>query len=235
MISSRHSLLSTYLFYQGLAYLGENAAPGPGSSAAIAGRPGQGSKTLGDLLGKIEVQVPGPDGAWHVGGIHRGDRPPGRQRPHAAPAGTGSRRPPSAPEIDQGNWRLDYVALAVLGNEVTPARLVPRAGPAATGLPGPEALDELTSTGPHPHHAARRQFRSGVRTADRRARNDVFLESRGYYLEWMRNEWMAEEDPVKAAMMFRYPELALGYLAPQFKELEPDMEAHFWGSRYARL
>ena len=62
---------------------------------------------------------------------------------------------------------------------------------------------------------------------------DVFLESRGYYLEWMRNEWMAEEDPVKAALMFRYPEMALSYLAPRFKELEPDMEAHFWSSRYA--
>jgi hypothetical protein len=35
-------------------------------------------------------------------------------------------------------------------------------------------------------------------------------------------------------MMFRYPKLALSYLAPRFKELEPDMEAHFWGSRYAR-
>ena len=49
-----------------------------------------------------------------------------------------------------------------------------------------------------------------------------------------RNEWMAEEDPVKAALMFRHPQLALSYLAPKYKELEPDMEAQFWGSRYAR-
>jgi hypothetical protein len=50
----------------------------------------------------------------------------------------------------------------------------------------------------------------------------------------MRTEWMAEEDPVQAAFMFRHPRLALSYLAPRFKELEPEMESHFWGSRYAR-
>ena len=62
---------------------------------------------------------------------------------------------------------------------------------------------------------------------------EPFLESRGYYLEWMREEWRAEENPALAALMFRRPELALHLLAPAFKELEPDMEAHFWGSRYA--
>jgi hypothetical protein len=30
------------------------------------------------------------------------------------------------------------------------------------------------------------------------------------------------------------PEAALERLAPEFKRVEADMEAHFWNSRYAR-
>ena len=124
VISSRHSLLSTFLFYQGLAYLGENAAPalvrlGP------SGESGQGSKNLGDLLGKIEVQVPGPDGTWlSVGST--GETGPLAVNTHLL------RLPklnPADPrlrlKLTQGNWRIDYAALTVLENEVTPVRLSP--------------------------------------------------------------------------------------------------------------
>ena len=60
-----------------------------------------------------------------------------------------------------------------------------------------------------------------------------FLESRGYYIEWMRDEWLAEEDPVRAALMTADPEGALRLLAPEFKKTEGDMEDVFWRSRYA--
>jgi hypothetical protein len=232
VITSRHSLLSTFLFYQGLAYLGEYAAPalvrlGP------SGESPQGSKDLGDLLGRIEVQVPGPDGAWLTVGS-TGETGPLAVNTHML------RLPklnPADPrlrlKLTRGNWRLDYAALAVLEKEVTPVRLSP-AFVLRDGIPDPEALEDLLS----PERTLismpgdRFDLVYNLPTGDIEC--DVFLESRGYYLEWMRNEWMAEEDPVKAALMFRYPELALSYLAPRFKELEPDMEAHFWSSRYAR-
>jgi hypothetical protein len=63
--------------------------------------------------------------------------------------------------------------------------------------------------------------------------SELFLDTRGYYLEWLRREWMAEENPVRAAMMFAAPRLALRLLAPEFKRIEPGMEKQFWSSRYA--
>jgi hypothetical protein len=63
--------------------------------------------------------------------------------------------------------------------------------------------------------------------------HELFLDSQGYYLEWMRDEWLAEESAVGLAMMLYFPELALRTLAPKFKRIEPTIEEMFWKSRYA--
>ena len=56
---------------------------------------------------------------------------------------------------------------------------------------------------------------------------------RGYYLEWIRKEWLAEESKARAALMLYAPSLALRVLAPDFKRHESEMDRVFWGSRYA--
>ena len=63
---------------------------------------------------------------------------------------------------------------------------------------------------------------------------ELFLESRGYYWEWIREEWLREEDPAALVRLLLQPEAALRELAPRFKAVEPEMEDVFWGSRYAR-
>lgn len=63
-------------------------------------------------------------------------------------------------------------------------------------------------------------------------RYELFLESRGYYLEWMRQEWLAEENPWLALRMLADPAGMLRVLAPAYKRGEAGMEEIFWGSRY---
>jgi hypothetical protein len=63
---------------------------------------------------------------------------------------------------------------------------------------------------------------------------ELFLQSRGYYLEWMRREWLAEENLGSAAQILFDPAAALRTLAPAFKRQEPEMESRFWNSRYVR-
>ena len=62
----------------------------------------------------------------------------------------------------------------------------------------------------------------------------AFLESRGYYYEWMRSEWLAEEDAAMAGLVVARPEEALRRLAPQYKRQEADMEGSFWASRFRK-
>jgi hypothetical protein len=63
---------------------------------------------------------------------------------------------------------------------------------------------------------------------------ELFLESEGYYYEWMRAEWLADENPALAALALGDPARALRVLAPAFKGAEPEMERRFWNSRFRR-
>jgi hypothetical protein len=55
-----------------------------------------------------------------------------------------------------------------------------------------------------------------------------------FYYEWMRAEWIADEDPARAALALRDLARALRVFAPAYKRAEPLMEAQFWNSRYRR-
>jgi hypothetical protein len=125
----------------------------------------------------------------------------------------------------RGHWRIDYLASAGLGARVEPFGIEPQSvtgartfqpeeGPLTT-LPG----DVKTYAFSLPSDPRRYEF---------------FLESQGYYLEWMRDEWLLEENPARVAQIMLNPEQVLRDVAPAFKKQEATMEALFWGSRYAR-
>ena len=61
---------------------------------------------------------------------------------------------------------------------------------------------------------------------------DYFLDAQGYYLEWIREEWIVEENKKKVTELFFNPNKYLKDLAPQFKKIEADMEKSFWRSKY---
>jgi hypothetical protein len=63
---------------------------------------------------------------------------------------------------------------------------------------------------------------------------ELFLESEGYYYEWMRQEWLADEDPRMAALVLGDPAEALRRLAPVYKAHEGGLEQAFWASRFRK-
>jgi len=124
--------------------------------------------------------------------------------------------------LARGHWRIDYLASARLGAQVEPLAIEPSSveglhvfqrGPLTT-LPGDVYVYSfsLPSDGQY----------------------ELFLESQGYYLEWMRAEWLSEEYPLRASQVLLNPRQLLRDMAPEFKRQEAGMEALFWGSRYAR-
>ena len=62
----------------------------------------------------------------------------------------------------------------------------------------------------------------------------LFLESTGHYYEWMRPEWLREENPAMLALLATRPQEALRRMAPAYSRLEPQLEAMFWASRFGR-
>jgi len=180
-----------------------------------------------DALGGIEVELPDGTGRWTaVGSVHETGPLASDVKvlplPRGMPAGHVRLR------LTRGHWRLDLLALARLGLSVKPVRLPPveviregegpvrafTAGP-LTAMPG-EAHRLVYQLPPHPQGY------------------ELFLESRGYYLEWLREAWLAEEDPQKTLQVLWNPRQALVDLAPAFRQQEDAMEDAFWRSRYVQ-
>jgi len=227
VLASRQSLLPTYVLYQALAYMGSSVgewlAKFERADSATQRRAGD----LVSTLGGIDVLVLGPDGTWTpVGAVmETGPLAADVRLVHLPPLSDSIR---VRLRMARGAWRVDYVALVSPAQRIEPVRLSP------TSVLGPDAaarsklLDSTQVLVTLPGDEYRISYDLPGETEE----YELFLESRGYYLEWMRQEWIAEEDKWKAMRLFRNPAFSLRRLAPEFKEVEPMMEAAFWGSKY---
>ena len=233
VITSRQSLMSTYLLYQTYAFLGTHA-PSALASLATGGRTARRrADALGRRLGRIDVMVPDSTAGWVlVDSV-------GETGPLAADTKV-VRLPPSdrGPlrirlRLTRGMWRIDYVALARLGEAIQPFRVAPAMVERADqddSAAWRALVDSTKSLITMPGD----EYDLVYHLPDQPERYELFLESRGYYLEWMRREWLAEENLGSAAQILLDPAGALRTLAPAFKRQEPELERLFWNSRYVR-
>lgn len=226
VLGARQTLLSTFLFYQTLAHMGR------GSTAWLAEmeRGGAGlrdrARGVGRALGGIEVRVRDRSGRWITAGTLDETGPLALDvKVVPLPAGSDARH--IRLRLTRGHWRLDFVALAALGANVEPVRLPPVEVRGKGGT-----VVEAFTNGPLTTLPGD-TYRLRYRLPDGPGEHELFLESRGYYLEWIRDEWVAEEDPARVLRLLRNPRRTLRELAPAFRAQEDSMEELFWKSRYA--
>ncbi len=233
VIASRQTLLTTYLFYQTLAWMGRRAGDFIAVLERLDPATRSGADRIGRALGGIEVLVRGGEGDWVRAGEIR----------ETGPLATDVklvRLPPLPPgpvdvrlRMTRGHWRLDYVALVGLGDRVEARRLTP-ACVMREGAPDEEARASLLDPERVLVTTRGDEYTLVYRLPEDFKGYELFLESRGYYLEWMREEWLGEEDPTQAIKMLLNPRQVLRELAPQYTRGEAEREAVFWASRYAR-
>lgn len=232
VLAARQSLMSTYLFYETMGFLGSRA--GETLAALERGGPEVAGRAMGmaRLIGRITVEVLAGN-QWTLIGSHD----------EAGPLATHVEVLPFTTEgpgpvrirltASRGAWRLDWVALADLG-EPTEAVVVEPEAVLRGDRPDAAALALLRDPGRHlvtyPGDAYDVVFR--LPPAD--GEWELFLQSEGYYYEWMRSEWLADEDPALAALVLTDPAAALRVLAPEYKRGEIKMEQSFWSSRFGR-
>lgn len=229
VIAARQSLLSTFLFYQMLAYMGSEA---PAWLARLErdGLPPHG--TLADYLGGIEVLKADAQGEWHVIAEMREHGPLAIDRQVMPigylPAGKVHLRL----RLAKGNWRLDQIALAKLGESLSATRIQPHRV-LKQGKEDGIALAQLKHAEKFLVQMPGDERKLVFDIPDVDTDRELFLESRGYYWEWVREEWLKEENPELALRVILEPAETLRDLAPRFKSVEPQMEKVFWSSRYA--
>lgn len=227
----RQSFVTTFLLYQWLAYLGTHAVEA--LAEFTRSKAGKYKNGIIDELGRLEFSVRIGDEWVEVGDVNETGPLALETKLLELPAGAArDGRVEVRMKGAQGFWRVDHVGVVTLGDEVEPIAIEPaavlRGGEVET-----EASEQLRSTSPDAlvtlrGDAYELQYELPANPSDHR----YFLQSRGYYLEWMRAAWLDDENLAMAGMMATFPSLALRVLAPKFKELEPKMEDAFWSSRF---
>lgn len=233
VLAFRQTLLTTYLFYQTLSYMGTKAgeylsALERGNDEALGMAHG-----LGEELGGIEISAMAPDGEWvNVGEVYE-----------TGPIATDLLVVPLPMALEKatrfkirmarGNWRLDYLALAELGEKteafaIKPVRIL------IDGQPNDSILETLNDPELQVVTMPGDRLELVFDLPEGHQNWELFLDSQGYYLEWMRDEWIADENPFMLAQMFLDPKSAARTLAPHYKEIESKMEDLFWNSKYVK-
>jgi hypothetical protein len=245
VLGGRNTLVSTFLFYQALAFAGSRA--GEMLAAIERGTKDDLPPVFGVLreMATIHVQVSRGEGPWQSAGAYREAGPIAtdvRVLPVTLSPGAGPIR--VRLDLARGFWRLNQVALARLGDAVTPAILEPMSvdhvNTSTINAGSGAAINPLTVLNDAEHHLVtypgdEYALRFALPARTNSAARELFLESTGYYYEWMRQEWLPEENAAKAAQLLYTPAAALKALAPRFKAREASMDSVFWNSRVGRV
>jgi len=236
-IAARQTFMSTFLLYQTLGYMGTRggeifAALERGDKRLVDRASG-----MGRILGGIEVLIQNGGhngGAWVRAGEFRETGPLASDVQLIPLPGVPDRNVRVRLRASRGHWRIDQVSLVNLGKRVEAIRVEPSS---VTSLPVTKDLDAtdaraLLLSGEGLATTAGDEYTFRFELPDG-GDYELFLETRGYYLEWIRDEWIAEENLSRARMVLRNPRKALRVLAPEFKKIEPEIEEIFWRSKYA--
>lgn len=236
VIAARQTLLTTFLFYQTLSYLGSSA----GEWLANVERSGTQFKSLLEnprsVLGNIDVLMQNKNGEWEkVGEV--GETGPIATEIKIVPLNKNmyqASENSSAKvklKMAKGLWRIDYLAIADIGNEVEPIIISPSSATPSSFYNSNVVESLINPDSVLITYPGNEYFLNYILPEDYN-NYELFLESQGYYLEWMRNEWLGEENPDKVFQMLFNPQQYYKDLAPQFKKIEAEMEETFWSSKY---
>jgi hypothetical protein len=233
VVASRQTLLTTYLFYETLAAMGGSV----GKWIAMLERGDstlrQRTSTLADRLGGVEVLADDGAGGWRV--VNRfSETGPIATDVRVLPLPDDLPRPLRLKlRVTRGHYRFDWIALARLGERVEPVRLDPYQA-VRDSVVDPATLatmldaKQVLTTGPGDRYTFR------YRLPGDPSKYELFLESRGWYIEWMRQRWVESENPMRLAQLMLSPRDALRDLAPAYAREQTELEDWFWRSRYAR-
>jgi hypothetical protein len=231
VIGCRQTLLSTYLLYQTFAYMGNDI--GYWMSQIEKHKLMLNKNSMAEIMGGIEILTQDSTGKWKVNGVIN-EQGPLAVEVHFIPLDlTKKKNLKIRLRMTKGNWRIDYAALALNVKKAEPILIKPRAV-LKKGAKDKNALDKLCDSTKSLITLPGDIYTLNYKIPTTYDSYELFLKSRGYYLEWVRKEWIKEENSDYLWQIFLEPKAALSRLAPEFKSVESSMEKSFWRSRYAK-
>jgi len=132
--------------------------------------------------------------------------------------------------MNKGLWRIDYLALTNIKERVKPIEISPNSI-LNKGKPDYLALKAINDPGKYLISMPGSEYKFNFILPEQNNDYELFLYSRGYYLEWMRSHWLKDKNLLKLKLMVSKPELYLRGEAENYKRYETIMEQEFWDSK----
>lgn len=133
-------------------------------------------------------------------------------------------------ELNRGLWRIDYLALTNIKKSIKPEFISPSHIYNKGDLDNP-ALNNILDNQKYLVSMPGEEFKFVFDLPESDKEYDFFLYSKGYYLEWMREDWVKDKDLLKLNQIVNNPEKYLIEEAENYKKYEESMEEQFWDSR----
>ena len=132
--------------------------------------------------------------------------------------------------LNKGLWRIDYAALTNIKQPVSPVEISPCAV-YNKGNIDKIALNEIISSDKFLISMPGSEYKFKFTLPEKNTRYELFLYSKGYYLEWMREHWIKDKNLLKLKQMVNNPKKYLRKEANYYKQYELQMEQEFWNSK----
>ena len=238
VINYRQTLLTTFLLYSGISYMGDEV----GDYFAKIETDIRMKKRLAnpfERLGKVDLYLWNAkknkweflEGLYETGPISKNliFSPILKNKHRGGPLKIKI-------EMTKGLWRLDYVGLAAIDNRAESIAISPSKMEVITGNPCSTEKVEFDDENyliSFPGDEFR--FEYDLPEISKNKEYELFLSSQGYYIEWIRDEWLKGKDLSKLKLMLMNDKDTWRDLAIEFKTLEHEMEAVFWNSKYSNI
>ncbi len=231
VVNFRQTMMTTYLFYSAMGFMGDN---------------------VGDLFAKLEqdkdLQGKFDGTTKELGGIqvHAWNQQKGKwvfqnEFSETGPIAINRQILPLSTQssgtkvklkitLNKGLWRIDNVFLTNILQKVTPLEIT-ATSILNKGKLDNQALQAINNTDKHLISMPGDEFKFNFELPTTSNDYELFLYSKGYYLEWMRSHWIKDKNLLKLKEMVISPKTFLKSEAAEYKKYESTMEETFWGSK----
>lgn len=231
VLDFRQTLMTTYLFYSAMGFMGDNVSDvfARMERDSVIRRKFDGTT---QELGKIDVyEWNDGNNTWEMQGQFSETGPIAINRqliPLAVNSGKNNIRLKLV--LNKGLWRLDYAAIAAIDRKAEPIEILPDLV-TNKGKLDDQALQNLNDPEKYLISMPGSEYRFNFSLPLKNTDYELFLSSKGYYLEWMRQNWIKDKDLLRLRQMVVNPKEFLKQEAREYKQYETVMEQEFWNTK----
>ncbi|HAY32897.1 MAG TPA: hypothetical protein PK536_10635 [Ignavibacteria bacterium] len=232
VIHFRQTLMTTYFIYSAMGYMGDEIGDFFAEMEVSKETINKLNGGIKKELGGIDVFVPDENNSKWIKSGSIFETGPIAVNKQILPLKikTGSSDIKVKLVLNKGLWRIDYAALTDIKEKVKPLEI-------STymilnkGKPDDAALALINDPCKHLISMPGSEYKFYFSLPEQYKDYELFLYSKGYYLEWMREQWIKDKDLLKLNQMIEHPLYYLRSQAKDYKIYETTMEQEFWNSK----